>query len=417
MKKIEHNKLKLSNISLLVFVCLFIFLNFFQVPVNAQSGIQTDTTARKQDSTVKYLTPWEYAFMMNEETSWMFKIDFPATFDFNQIKLGIEKRIAPGFSLNLDIEFYSNSKNQYEKFSSERFSGLNASLESRWYYRMNKRVKQLNVARNMSDNYLALGFEYGYQFNTYPYIFSTLDLYAKWGVQRRFLKYGHVDFGVKASIDLLYGRHVFTFNNFIDVGFAFTKDKYKIDRNILCPVLKCYVGDKFIIKSNLSNTFGTLLSKVAISIGFHPHIAFERKISHSSFSVNFALRPGINYHLINFNGSKSDYWSYSVNTLLEGRWYYNLKRRMLKGKSGNGLSANYLAIGGELHYENKYYYSFDSFYPDYVAPKLYIVTGWQRLFGKHLYYDLNIGIGYKFKTKNEDAGIAWPFNIAVGYRF
>ncbi len=77
--------------------------------------------------------------------------------------------------------------------------------------------------------------------------------------------------------------------------------------------------------------------------------------------------------------------SYKVNALLEGRWYYNLKRRIRKGKTGNGLSANYIAFGGLIGYGESY--SIDSF-----VKVLHLVTGWQRLFGEHLYYDINLDL-------------------------
>ncbi len=403
-----------TAIKLMVFSCVFIISCTFSLPVCAQSGIQTDTTTSKQDSTVKYLTPWEYAFMMGEETSWLFKIDVPARSGLNQIKVGIEKKIAPSFSLDLKAGFYATN-NQYDvNWSDNNSAGFYASLETRWYYRMNKRVREDKLARNMSDNYLAVGLSYSQSLNSSYIYFKPITVFAKWGLQRRFLKYGHIDFGVKAGALFLINRkgsRIFSFSNFVDVGFAFTKDKYELDRKKLCPILKCYDADKFIIKSNLSGLFEISISKSKY-IALSPHIAFERKISKSSFSVNLELRSHFSYTLFNYQEVKKNYWLFSSNVLLEGRWYYNLKNRILKGKTGNGLSANYIALGGSLIYSEG-----TNLYGNKFHNYLHISTGWQRLFSKHLYLDINVGFGYRFETENVNAGHSWPSNIAVGYRF
>ncbi len=102
--------------------------------------------------------------------------------------------------------------------------------------------------------------------------------------------------------------------------------------------------------------------------------------------------------------------SYKVNALLEGRWYYESKKdEYEKEKTGNGLSANYIAFGGLIGYGESY--SIDSF-----VKVLHLVTGWQRLFGEHLYYDINLGLGY-FMNKDKSKYIDPTFRIGVGYRF
>jgi len=408
---------KLISVSLkqMVLLCLLIGLTIFWLPVYAQSDTQTDTTTLKADSTVKYVNLWEYAFMMHEETSWLFKIDFPTRgYGLNRIKVGVEKKIAPSFSMDLKVVFYSANHPYDADWSFDRNNGFDASLESRWYYRMNKRVREHKLERNMSDNYLALGLSYNQPLNSSYIDLNSITAFAKWGLQRRFLKHGHIDFGVKSGVVFPINRKgspIFSFSNFVDVGLAFTKDKYKLDREKLCPILKCYDADRFIIKSNLSDLFAISISKSKY-IAISPHIAFERKISKSAFSVNIELRPRFSYSSINYQEVKENYWFFSTNILLEGRWYYNLKRRILKGKTGNGLSANYIAFGGSSIYSTGKYPGEDNIY-NY----LHLTTGWQRLFSKHLYFDINIGLGYQFKTENVSGGLTWPANIAVGYRF
>ncbi|RLD85908.1 MAG: hypothetical protein DRJ02_09555 [Bacteroidetes bacterium] len=422
MSNYKNNHPKTTTARLIVLICLLIGLIFLWQPAIAQTNPRSDslqyTKETKQDTVVKYMDLWEYAFMMHEETSWLFKIDFPANkYGLNQIKIGIEKKIASAFSLNLNLGFtQSNIFSMDSIYLSNYQFGFNASLETRWYYRMNKRIRVEKVAGNMSDNYLAIGLTYSHSYYTpTQFSFNIMDVYLKWGVQRRFLKYGYVNFGVKAGAYFIIEREwtpAFSFNNFMDVGFAFTKDKYALDRDILCPILKCYDADKYIFKSNLNGVFGIMFTKYSAGFSVAPNIAFEHKIGKSSFSINTEFRPVFSYFFLFDNQNYNKYWDTEMSLSLEGRWYYNLKRRMLRGKTGNGLSANYMALGGSMTYSDRY-----DFYGDKFHQYLYITTGWQRLFSKHLYFDMNIGIGYKFKTKNEKAGASWPFNVAVGYRF
>ena len=416
---------KLITVSLkqLVFLCLLTGLSIFWLPVYAQSDIQTDTTTLKADSTLKYVNLWEYAFMMHEETSWLFKIDFPVNSRLYVIKLGFEKKIAPSFSIDFEIELYSTSKYENKVWSSERNYGISASLETRWYYRMNKRVREKKVARNMSDNYLAVGLTYTQSRNAPLFDYNAIIAFAKWGFQRRFLKYGHVDFGVKASAVFLINRPgtlIYSLSNFVDVGLAFTKDTYKLDREKLCPLLKCYEADKFIIKSDISRIFRLSFTKYMVHGGISPHIAFERKIGKSPFSVNAELRAAMsNYYMFEV---KEYHWYFRSDILLEGRWYYNLKQRILKGKTGNGLSANYIAMGWENTFKSTIY--LDNTRRNNFYNQVFITTGIQRLYSKHMYFDVNFGLGFWLETEEYyDLKDYLEYNLypytrfALGYRF
>jgi len=427
MSNYKNNHPKPTTARLIVLICLLIGFIFLWQPAIAQTNPRADslqyTKETKQDTIVKYMDLWEYAFMMHEETSWLFKIDFPVNYRIFRVKLGFEKKIAPSFSLDFNVELYSVSMNLDDVISSEYSNGFNISVESRWYYRMNKRVREEKVARNMSDNYLALGLHYRQPFPISESGFRGINLYAKWGFQRRFLKLGHVDFGVKASVTSLFEdeyKTSFSLIEFVDVGLAFTKDEYKLDREKLCPILKCYDADKFIIKSNLSGLLSLIIDE-DITINLGPHIAFERKIGKSAFSVNAELRLYVNYETRN-SLQKEPIWGYGYEAMLEGRWYYNLKHRMLRGKSGNGLSANYIATG----FNNSFYsqvYASDLRY-NYLTNQLSISTGIQRLYSRHMYFDVSLGFGFNLEQDNYlsvkdylEYGVDLYNRFALGYRF
>jgi len=377
----------------------------------ALSNPVSSQTTESSDTLVKYLTPMEYAFMMHEPTSWMVKTGvLSGTNRWGSFfTVAYEKRIAPSFTLNLAADF-GTTRYKYGK-------SVQLSIESRWYYRLNKRIREKKTTRNMSDNYLAIGISSIFYFSNDEKESNIYSLYTKWGLQRRFLKHWYIDFGIKTGLGVTSFNNptpYFVFSTFTNVGVAFTKDKFKLNKEKLCPVLRCYAADDYIFKTNLNGVlfFSSYYNRRTLSV--EPNLSFEKKIGKSPFSINTELKAF--YHLFEFpDGDQNitQYTTLGANILLEGRWYYNLRRRILKGKSGNGLSANYITIGGTY----KFIHEVGDIGLNYFVPSVYLATGWQRLFSKHLYIDVKLGIGYQFETKYTDASIIWPLQIGVGYRF
>ncbi len=374
----------------------------------ALSNPVSSQTTESSDTLVKYLTPMEYAFMMHEPTSWMVKIGaLSGTNRWGSFYIAAyEKRIAPTFTLNLAANFGTI---RYEYGSS-----VQLSLESRWYYRLNKRIREKKTTRNMSDNYLALGISSAFYFNNDIEENNIYTLYTKWGLQRRFLKHWYIDFGIKTGLGLTSFDNpspYFVFNTFTNVGVAFTKDRYKLNKEKLCPILRCYAADNYVFKINLNGIFYFSNYNKRNTAFFIPNLSFEKKIGEAPFSINTELKAFYYYH--EWPDHNTHYITYGAEMLLESRWYYNLRRRILKGKTGNGLSANYITLGGTY----KFIHEVGDIGLNYFVPSVYLATGWQRLFSKHLYLDVKIGIGYQFETKYTDASIIWPLQIGVGYRF
>ena len=400
------------KINRLVVAAVFLLITVFQAAqAYSQNDVNSDTTTSKTDTLIKYLTPMEYAFMMHEQTSWLVKIGvISKSYGMeNFYYAAFEKRIAPSFTLNFSVD--------YGIYKEDESSGFQFSLESRWYYRLNKRIKERQTARNMSDNYVALGLSYTLFTEEHPEVENYYSFYAKWGMQRRFLKHGYVDFSIKTGLGLPVvdgsPKPSFTFSTNTNLGIAFTKDRYKLNHEKLCPVLKCYSSEKYVFKTNLNGLLYLSYANYRKSLYFTPSLSFERKIGNSPFSINTTLIAFFN-HLddTHYGGYKWTY--YGAELSLESRWYYNLRRRILKGKTGNGLSANYIALGGAYRY--KHSYENNMTHSDF-APSVYLVTGWQRLYSKHIYTDISIGLSYRFKTQNYDGQILFPLKFGVGYRF
>jgi len=420
-------------------VHLAICFTLLIIPEIAQS--QTDTLQyseeTQQDSMVQYLTPLEYAFMMHEETPWMVKVNLVLNnaFYLTNVNAFIEGKVGTAFTLSAGLavkSIYSNSA----RIESIRIQSL-LMFEPRWYYNMNKRVRAGNVKSNMSGNYLGLGVGFGNEF-IYTYynegepdsdeehikenLFLT-TVYAKWGVQRRFLKRGYIDFGFDAQYEFYPGNEqtgLFVFSTFLNAGLAFAKDNEKLDRDKLCPVLRCYAADRYLVKANLISFFTVGFSQSEFFSSFNPQIAFELKLGESPFSLNADIRLSDREgRLIQYNLDHE--FKFYAN--LDGRWYYNLNRRMLKGKTGNGLSANYFSFGFSYRLEKFFINSefLDPIFPqriftDYNAG-IQFLTGIQRTYAKHFYFDVNLGVRIfnyldeGFNPVTEFAGL-----IAIGYR-
>ncbi|MDX9905132.1 MAG: hypothetical protein RBS55_00950 [Bacteroidales bacterium] len=370
------------------------------------------------DSSVSYVNSMEYAFMMHEDTRWLLKADLVVKNEYvnmNPFKISFEHRIYKSLTANAAIDHVNmNMPGDYKYFLP-----LNFSVEPRWYYRLNKRMKEGNAASSLSDNYFAMGVSYTWLLN-YNQVESPVDrryvsYYAKWGIQRRYLKYGHIDLGIKAGMMDAAGKGFspsLVLNTFVEMGLGFSKDKQAIDREKLCPFLRCYEADRFIVKTNLTDlvNLGIFLDQKWVELS--PQVALEHKLGKSSFSLNASIGGTLGYAEF----SEADkvlidrYWIGEVS--LEGRYYYNLQKSIRNGRSGNGLSANYLAAGGG-------YCITDGQYNDMIketGPRLFLATGWQRLLSRHLYFDIQVGANYNFRPNRAGNVFEPMFQYGLGYR-
>jgi hypothetical protein len=91
-----------------------------------------------------------------------------------------------------------------------------------------------------------------------------------------------------------------------------------------------------------------------------------------------------------------------------GRYYYNLNKRIRKGKSANNFSANYLGLSLEnqiVRHEFKNHYE----------PNLLAVFGLQRRISKYGFVDFNIGPGVQWEDGNRNFVIKTAFSIGLGF--
>ena len=110
----------------------------------------------------------------------------------------------------------------------------------------------------------------------------------------------------------------------------------------------------------------------------------------------------------------------------EPRWYYNLNRRVRKGKDIKGNRANYLSLDTSFA-PDWFVVSTNDDYKFYKRPIVSVIPTWgiRRTLGKHFDYETGVGLGYShaFKfTKNgytykAQDGAVLNLRFRIGYHF
>lgn len=99
---------------------------------------------------------------------------------------------------------------------------------------------------------------------------------------------------------------------------------------------------------------------------------------------------------------------------LEPRWYYNLHKRVNKGKRIDGNSANYISLRGS-------YFNYDGSEAKRDRlnhPVLAFTWGIRRNIGKHFNYETAIGPAMGFGNDNgRKVGLTPYVSFKIGYRF
>jgi hypothetical protein len=381
----------------------------------------------------------EYAFMFHEDTPWMLK---GGIYSRETLFLAFERRIKGGITANISFQVNDNI--------------LIANLSMRYYYKMKLRNKNRNTPFNLSGNYFSLGYEVDNRRTSiekvtisgkeFPNLKRALNsaYFIKWGMQRRYLKHGFIDAGIRASYNLN-GDFInsFQLRSVTSIGLAFAKDKSSLNEKNLCSVIKCFESDRSVFKVNVSNLFWIGLLSDNFGVQLNPEVTHEFKLGTSSFSINNTLSTNLEFSSsigqIN-NTPPPDIYSFQSNFdgqrllikveyLFESRYYFNLKNRILKGKTGNGLSADYVSIGLFNYYQNNDYIinPYSTMDPKYKTQNFNFLQpqftlGSQRFIGDHFYYDLGIGCRManlidKERTVNSRLSYELHLYNKVGFRF
>jgi hypothetical protein len=447
---------------------------FFVIPTTGgitTAFAQTDSvriTHTQETGTLekqRFIDQYDYVFMTKEPTKWMLKgygnINNLIGFNIFQrgyikrivdFKLGVERKLSPSFSIEIDVARVSkvplteagliDYSNFYSSNGDKRWA---TSAELRWYYDMAKRIRKGKSSNNFSGNYLSLRYERLWQnensvatglsgtngkWNTDyfgSYYHSQLSL--NYGIQRRFFRYGLIDFSIALNrktnqqihrkLTFLDGdnsikqpidwsniqesitstpQHNWLITTNFKVGVALADFK-KTAKIPACDVFQCFENENNLWKISWPRiSLSTSLQALNGSIGY------EQKIAKSAFSINtymnlFALnnlqKNTQQYDPVTetYFPSNSQSLSLGAQLYIQPRWYFLMNRQVRLGKSGNNLSGVYAGLNnvflGSYGFikNDRYKHNFD-FTPMFINTGLLI--GYQRKLFKNGFIDLNI---------------------------
>lgn len=348
--------------------------------------------------------------------------------------LGYEQRIATGFSVNMMME-WANILRKTDlleevkmedvplyQYNSTAFRNISFSIEPRWFFEKKQQIKEGISGNNLNGTYVGLKLSTNW-WQDGTYITNEENPVNGRTNQRR-----HDHIGKRQVAVINFGwQHYLLDNNFINFQLgtglshnsqslqsitasngtditipAISKWKWLLNYQVtwgavfgkrkkedtsIDNFIEYYEEANDMWKIDLFNLFQGLNEKGATG---RLHIAYERKISKSQFSIENGLQ-----YLYSFDIDTKDY----ENQLLfqvEPRFYFQLRKDIRKGKAANNLSSIYLGFlnqwnisGADLSRRNNRY-NYD------------LVWGAQLRFFENLYGDVRLGFGLQDRINNVD---------------
>ena len=276
--------------------------------------------------------------------------------------LEYEQRFKSGFSINTQLQYNRATSYTILQILSDLSPYITHHygfyIEPRWYFNRNKEIGNPTDKNNIKGLYLSLlaGVKYlqrpnpGYyssdgkkQFLKGQYHYSTLNL----GWQRRFGNHGFLHLQLGTGIQHIpqkvieintpnfnydiepLSRWQWVTNYKVGIGLVMGS---KSDTNIKGKVWSFHQADSDMWKVDL---FGLLSALDKEGISGKINIGYEKGIQQSAFSLTTNLV---------FLKLPSIYRNNQLNIQLAPRYYYNLKKRIRKGKTANNLSADYISM-------------------------------------------------------------------------
>ena len=407
-------------------ILLLSLLSVFQ-PAFAQDStkitysVETDTLVKQ-----RFIDRYENVFMTKVPTRHMFKIGiefYPlGHFEYGSsnlhtksLTLGYEYKLMPSISLGINLKS-NGSWSQSSVFS----GSLAANIQGRWYFDMNRRIREGKSANNFSGNYLAIVGEKYWQsyYNVYPQIRTGLEF----GLQRRFFNNGAIDFAAGVYYQRYRdGNLISEFSNLIrkekdfeistrtTLGLAFG-DWKRAGHIPACDILRCdeavYSQWKILwpivrISSNIING----------SIG----VAYERKLGNTPVSINTQLLADYNHINSNFilNSRVYNPRQYQIQSSIQARYYFLQKQNIRKGRGGNNLSGFY--AGPNVDYV--YYYNSEMYDRNKLHLGAGINYGYQKTLFRNAYIDISGTQSWNLLTNQSGKNRLGSFRIGFGLSF
>lgn len=382
----------------------------------------------------QFIEPYDEIFRTMDPVRWAAKVDFLYGAGRGSAIAFIagEYKFSPGFGLQLGYGI--NSVSRYDTFSPVvpnpffRFYevanvvGHLVNIQPRWYYQMARRVREGRSANNLSGDYLGLELAHmvyglGLSAERERFASSETTVALRWGLQRRLFRSGFADvsFGVGARRYDGFDPTEFGERKYWDffadtrfsLGLGVFRPKASKKDAAYCDVLRCFRDEKKMLKIDLFNLVRVTDKD---NIKGTASLAWERKLGESAFSVELSGFVGARKTETTYvNTFDYDYSGWQWGGHIQPRYYYSLKKRMARGKSGNNLSGTYLALQTMFRQENEKQSdvianqasAFDGTSTYTGAGPMW---GFQYRFLKNGFIDLNVGIlaGYEIQegTRN-----------------
>lgn len=391
----------------------------------------------------KWLFKWDLASLLPQTASSYTTLSSSIS---SALRFSVERKLSPGFSINATYA-YGFGYNSFFRFSTiggvytNNLARHEFLIEPRWYFGMKKRIEQGKGANNFSGNYFGLELRHGRRQNAAEDNLPTVEFNAaslRFGLQRRVFKHGYFDISTGLGINHFPAsqfsreRTALISDTRIGVGLALAKPKTTLEKSPdYCNALQCFREERRMWKVDLYNI---LKIYTLDNIRLNLNVAMEQKLGNSPFSVEISgdlSGQTIDYEAFNYT---ADQLSWGSKLQLQGRYYYNLKKRIAMGKSGNNLSGAYLALQSSVSHTRAKVNSVIGNVPSegtYQNTQILngVVWGIQYRIFRRAFIDFNLGasigntwresqtIGgpvYKNSDKNEFGVLS---NLRIGWAF
>lgn len=388
---------------------------------NAQDTLSVSFTQEPGTLVKQYfIDRYENVFMTKVPTRNMMKVGYSNSVHKGiGLNFGYEYKLLPSFSMEATCYVQTNYDNDgiyltsFNKLLNRQ--NLFIGAKARWYFDMDKRIKNALNANNFSGKYVAVSYETAtaafYDMPARPRNRDILGI--MYGFQSRFLNHGFLDFSVGIfhvrPNPTIYWRDEDDSNRFTresivfatqtSIGLAYG-DWKKSHRPPLCEVLSC--------DEDFGRQFKVRFPEISLGLNrqsFRAEIALEQKLGKSPLTLNVIVGSQT-YRSSSEGFSMLDF---SLVSEVQLRYYALQKRRILKGKSRNNLSGLY---GGPVL---QYHYVYENFGRAYINKNLGggVAAGYQERLFKNIYFD----------TALSYAIVDWNYNfemrakVGLGFAF
>ncbi|MFN8346044.1 MAG: hypothetical protein U0X91_13615 [Spirosomataceae bacterium] len=429
---------------------LLLYSTFYILNLTFAQGDSIRITHTEETNPLKnqqYVSIYDYALMKNEPTKWMIKAYGIQLLDY---RIGVERKLTTSFSITLDVAH--NKVADFDHSLKRWVSGA----EIRWYYDLKNRIRKAKSIHHFSGNYFALRYETAWKnseseaawrkevnnrelSHSYNKAWET-DYYSSYydtqmslmyGMQRRFFRFGFLDFFV--SLNNRTGRQIHRNVVFLNGNNTATKPdpntllqtvevspinywyltsgfKFGVAFADLKKALPSRKGEIFSLSENEQQLWKInwpVLEVTSSTQSLNSSIGYEHKIGQSAFSINTCLDLSF-YHFFGKNArlydpaTKTEFitnFSYkSISGLLsiQPRWYFLQNLPSHLRPAGNNLSGVYVGsnttfFGVHTHTVTNRYSNTTGDKPQFLNTGL--LLGYQRKLFKNGFIDFNLSKG------------------------